>query len=107
MLTIEPSYYSWMMQGDFPLYTKRRLEVIYNRLNVKRQAERAAAKSAQTKPVETALKQADALPVKDFKNNNTPKNNYQQKPFKREDKVPVKPVDEDMLKLLTDKFKKG
>jgi len=29
---IEPSYYSWMMQGDFPLYTKRCLENIWNRM---------------------------------------------------------------------------
>ena len=28
VLKIEPSYYSWMMNGDFPLYTKRKLEVI-------------------------------------------------------------------------------
>ena len=27
---IEPSYYSWMMQGDFPLYTKRKLEKYTN-----------------------------------------------------------------------------
>ena len=33
---MEPSYFSWMMQGDFPLYTKRKLEEIYNRWNAKR-----------------------------------------------------------------------
>lgn len=27
----EPSYYSWMMNGDFPLYTKKCLEKIWNR----------------------------------------------------------------------------
>src|SRR5690606_22652926 len=27
----EPSYYAWMMNGDFPLYTKRCLERIWNR----------------------------------------------------------------------------
>src|SRR5471030_2673293 len=48
----EPSYYSWMMQGDFPLYTKRKLEEIYNRWNKKRNADRQAAKPAEAKPVE-------------------------------------------------------
>lgn len=32
----EPSYYSWMMQGDFPLYTKRKLKEIWTRWNVKK-----------------------------------------------------------------------
>ena len=40
VLKTEPSYYSWMMQGDFPLYTKRKLEEIHNRWNAKRIAER-------------------------------------------------------------------
>ena len=33
----EPSYYSWMQQGDFPLYTKRCLEKIWVRWNGKRE----------------------------------------------------------------------
>jgi DNA polymerase-3 subunit epsilon len=37
VLTAEPSYYSWMMQGDFPLYTKKKLEQIYKRLQTKKQ----------------------------------------------------------------------
>lgn len=32
----EPSYYSWMQQGDFPLYTKRCLEKIWVRWNEKK-----------------------------------------------------------------------
>src|SRR5690606_10682942 len=28
---IEPSYYAWMMKGDFPMYTKKCLERIWNR----------------------------------------------------------------------------
>src|SRR5690606_665888 len=36
----EPSYYSWMMQGDFPKYTKRCLEKIWLR---NRQAQKASA----------------------------------------------------------------
>src|ERR1700761_6474092 len=42
VFNVEPSYYSWMMQGDFPLYTKRKLEEIYTRWNGKRAAERPA-----------------------------------------------------------------
>jgi DNA polymerase-3 subunit epsilon len=104
VFNIEPSYYSWMMQGDFPLYTKRQLEAIYNRWNAKRQAERQA-RPAQPKPAVEATKNESPVipPKKDFKNNN----NYQQKPFKREDKEPAKPVNDDMLKQLADKFKKG
>jgi len=28
---VEPSYYAWMQNGDFPLYTKKCLEIIWNR----------------------------------------------------------------------------
>jgi DNA polymerase-3 subunit epsilon len=27
----EPSYYAWMMNGEFPLYTKRVLTAIYQK----------------------------------------------------------------------------
>jgi len=114
VMNIEPSYYSWIMQGDFPLYTKRKLEEIYNRWNTKRQADRVAARPAQPKPTEATPKSdappaapkkdvATTTPVKEFKRND----NYQQKPFKREDKEPAKPVNDDMLAALKDKFKKG
>ncbi|MBC8054666.1 MAG: ribonuclease H-like domain-containing protein [Sphingobacteriaceae bacterium] len=33
VFTAEPSYYAWMQQGDFPLYTKRCLEKIWVRWN--------------------------------------------------------------------------
>ncbi|WP_291401983.1 3'-5' exonuclease [Daejeonella sp.] len=33
----EPSYYNWMLNGDFPLYTKRCLEKIWNRMNAKKE----------------------------------------------------------------------
>lgn len=106
---IEPSYYAWMMQGDFPLYTKRKLEEIYNRWNSKRQAERQATRAAQIQqpgaaPAPQKEQQIPAAPKKEFNNN---RNNFQQKPFKRADQTPAKPVDDDMLKLLADKFKKG
>lgn len=98
---IEPSYYSWMMQGDFPLYTKRKLEEIYTRWNTKRQAERPA-KPAQPKPVEQAVKN-EGPKLAQQKPYNKP---YQNKPFVKKEE-PAAPVNEDMLKLLADKFKKG
>ena len=114
---IEPSYYSWMMQGDFPLYTKRKLEEIYNRVNAKKVAERQQNKPAQPQPIpQPPVKAAEAAPVenvvkKEFKkpefNRENRPNNVEHKPFKKKDDEPAKPVNEDMLKLLADKFKKG
>ncbi|MDP3470010.1 MAG: exonuclease domain-containing protein [Daejeonella sp.] len=53
----EPSYYNWMMNGDFPLFTKRCLEKIWNRFNAKkeqlktdRQNASAAQSSVQSSP---------------------------------------------------------
>ena len=99
VFNIEPSYYSWMMNGDFPLYTKRKLEEIYKRWNDKRQAERqqkpAQAKSEGVKPEipKPAQQKTYSKP-------------YENKPFKKKEESAV-PVNEDMLKLLADKFKKG
>ncbi|HEY4196171.1 MAG TPA: exonuclease domain-containing protein [Mucilaginibacter sp.] len=120
VFNLEPSYYSWMMQGDFPLYTKRKLEEIYSRWNAKRIAERQP-KPAQPKPVEkpAAVDQSKVVeggnkPVSQKPIENQPKkefhkpdnrNHQQNRPFKKDE--PAKPVNEDMLKALTDKFKKG
>lgn len=129
VFTQEPSYYSWMMQGDFPLYTKRKLEEIYNRWNAKRVSERHS-KPVQPKPVdiitrpsqpkitETVNKTAARQPVPDQhkpvsdqpkKEFHKPQQGYNQpnRPFKKDDNTPAKPVDDDMLKMLADKFKKG
>jgi DNA polymerase-3 subunit epsilon len=121
VFNMEPSYYSWMMQGDFPLYTKRKLEEIYSRWNTKRIAERQP-KPVQPKPVESQPKPeqpkvvdntekpatprpAENHPKKEF---HKPDQRYNQpnRPFKKDD-GPAKPVNEDMLKMLADKFKKG
>ncbi|OKS87031.1 3'-5' exonuclease [Mucilaginibacter polytrichastri] len=107
---VEPSYYSWMMQGDFPLYTKRKIETIYKRWNDARNA--ARLKPVQqpkpapvAKPAEgaaTAAKPAEQRPyTKPYQQNPN-----QQQPVRKKDE-PAKPVNEDMLKLLADKFKKG
>ena len=117
VFNIEPSYYSWMMQGDFPLYTKRKLEEIYSRWNAKRIAERQPKpvenqpKAEQTKPIEPASQPAAQKPVenqpkKEFHKPDNRNNQQQNRPFKK-DEGPAKPVNEDMLKMLADKFKKG
>ncbi len=71
VFTAEPSYYSWMQQGDFPLYTKRCLEKIWNRWMEKRNAPRP---------------QAQAAPVQRDR--------------------PAKPITDDMLDALKNKFGK-
>ncbi|XHR96604.1 hypothetical protein ACFJIV_08065 [Mucilaginibacter sp. UC70_90] len=108
VLNAEPSYYSWMMQGDFPLYTKRKLEEIYTRWNAKKAAERQANKAAQSKPADQQL----AAPKPEYqkkeytKPDHTKNQQYQNKPFKKKDE-PAQPVNDDMLAQLALKFKKG
>ena len=102
VFAVEPSYYSWMMQGDFPLYTKRKLEEIYARFTAKKNAEKQAAKPSQPKPVEQAQPQEIKRP--EFKKNDNPR--VDNKPFKKKEE-PAKPVDDDMLQQLAMKFKKG
>lgn len=115
VFNVEPSYYSWMLQGDFPLYTKRKLEEIYSRWSAKKTAERqprpAAPRPAQPKPqpAEGSKPEAGApqQPRKDFQRPQYPKNQpYNNKPYVKKDE-PAKPVDDDMLKALANKFKKG
>ncbi len=129
---IEPSYYAWMMQGDFPLYTKRRLEAIYKRWTAKKNA----AKPQQPKP-ETqhkpevqhkseVPKQEQAKPEQPKPDNQQPKpyfkpnrpENQQPKPQQRpqhkphhpqqprHDDKPAEPINDDMLAQLKLKFGK-
>lgn len=122
----EPSYFSWMMQGDFPLYTKRKLEEVYNRWNAKRAAERQQQRPVQPRPADNGVRpapprqvEAEARPAEQKPQISQPKKEFQ-KPdnrsyhqqqnrpqFKKQDDGPAKPVDDDMLSALRDKFKKG
>lgn len=72
----EPSYFAWMMNGDFPLYTKKVLEKIWNRYR------KNLAQYQAPNPTPAAV----SAPVK---------------------KQASKPVTEDMLQSLKDKFSKG
>lgn len=82
----EPSYYSWMMNGDFPLYTKNRLDKFWQQHRDKRNEARQ-----KSKPAEIQQK---------------PKPVQQQKPLEPQKEEEVSPANDDMLKMLANKFKK-
>ncbi|RZK35233.1 MAG: 3'-5' exonuclease [Pedobacter sp.] len=79
VLDVEPSYYAWMKQGDFPLYTKKKLDEIWVRWNKKKEEAKAAKQQSQAPKVE-------------------------QKPIKPQE--PAKPINNDMLEQLKMKFGK-
>lgn len=87
----EPSYYAWMQNGDFPLYTKKCLEKIWVRWNEKKVL---VKKTTETKiEVENTGRQV------------TPKKDIESRPvFKK--KEPVTPVTDSMLEELKKKFGK-
>jgi len=43
----EPSYYAWMKQGDFPLYTKKKLDEIWVRWSKKKDEQKQAKQQSQ------------------------------------------------------------
>ena len=79
VLDVEPSYYSWMKQGDFPLYTKKKLDEIWARWSKKKEDAKIAKQQSQAPKVE-------------------------QKPVKPPE--PAKPINNDMLEQLKMKFGK-
>ncbi|WP_343521910.1 exonuclease domain-containing protein [Pedobacter sp.] len=83
VFSVEPSYYAWMKNGDFPLYTKKKLDEEWAKFN---------AKKNESKVVRPQ--------------HNTPnKPQYQKKPQpKREE--PAQPINSDMLEQLKMKFGK-
>jgi DNA polymerase III subunit epsilon len=109
---VEPSYYSWMMNGDFPLYTKHKLKEIYERWIATKATRPVQPKPTQQRPAQPA-EGGDNAQKKSFQqkpfnkqpynNNNRPQ--QQQRPFKKDE--PAKPVNEDMLQALANKFKKS
>lgn len=105
----EPSYYAWMMQGDFPLYTKRKLEQIYKRYTAKKDQARPEQKPAAPKPTAETRSDHKTTPqaAQPEKKAYVPKPNPAFIPRKDRKDEPAKPIDNDMLKQLADKFKKG
>jgi len=63
----EPSYYNWMQNGDFPLYTKKCLEKIWNRMNAKKEQLRnerqAATTAARPEPVNQQKPKENNKPI--------------------------------------------
>jgi DNA polymerase-3 subunit epsilon len=84
VFSVEPSYYAWMKQGDFPLYTKKKLDEEWAKFNAKKNENKAARPQ-----------------------NNGPANKpqYQQKPQPKQEK-PAQPINTDMLEQLKMKFGK-
>ena len=112
---LEPSYYAWMMQGDFPLYTKRRLESIYKRWNAKKALNKPQAPKPenqqvnQPKPENTAQPKPEAKPVQPAAQQRPQQKPYQKSSYpqqpRRENK-PAEPINDDMLAQLKMKFGK-
>lgn len=46
----EPSYYAWMMQGDFPLFTKKKLEDVWKRWSKKKEEQKQASRTQKPQP---------------------------------------------------------
>jgi DNA polymerase-3 subunit epsilon len=106
----EPSYYAWMMQGDFPLYTKRKLEQVYKRYMAKREQPKTEQKPTPPKPapeVQPEAKKVTPQLTQLEKKAFSPKPNPAFVPRRDRQEDPAKPIDTDMLKQLADKFKKG
>lgn len=97
VFTAEPSYYAWMQQGDFPLYTKRCLEKIWIRWNNNK---KIVIKQHTEKTI--------TVEVKDQAQNNQQKPFSSQKDFQRHPKKEEKaePINADMLEQLKLKFGK-
>lgn len=81
----EPSYYAWMQNGDFPLYTKKVLENIWNKFK----QEKAEAKAKQAQPIHSAEEKKQV-----------------KKEFVKQAPKKDTPITTDMLKGLQDKFGK-
>jgi len=99
VFTIEPSYYSWMMQGDFPLYTKKCLDKVWQRFRSKQKEQRQTQKEPSvrdTPPTASSHPNRERRPDKD-KHHPHPQPGPKQKPG---------PITDDMLKNLQAKFGK-
>ncbi len=81
VFSVEPSYYAWMKNGDFPLYTKKKLDEEWAKFNAKKNENRAS------KPVAQSAKP------------------YTPKPQVKKEE-PAKPINTDMLEQLKMKFGK-
>lgn len=93
----EPSYFQWMMQGDFPLYTKQCLEVVWKRFKEKQREHKQQTGSKPTSPKQQQAPKGDAKPFSKGGHPSRKPQTPQGKP---------KPITDDMLKSLQNKFGK-
>ncbi|RZK43224.1 MAG: 3'-5' exonuclease [Pedobacter sp.] len=64
----EPSYYAWMKQGDFPLYTKKKLDEIWARWSKKKEvSKQAKQQQLPVKPISDRRPQVTRRPEKNDK----------------------------------------
>lgn len=68
VLDVEPSYYAWMKQGDFPLYTKKKLDEIWTRWSKKKEEAKQAKQQNQALKPETPRPQKTQEPAKPINN---------------------------------------
>jgi DNA polymerase-3 subunit epsilon len=100
---IEPSYYAWMQQGDFPLYTKKKLTEIWGRWNKKK--DQLKQVKQQQQPANKKQAQAVKQPFNPANKPNFSAGRPQQQAQPRKEK-PVVDVTVDMLEQLKMKFGK-
>lgn len=96
---MEPSYYAWMLQGDFPLFTKKKLTEIWDRCNKKKEQarlEKQQQNGGQPRPQTNQPSTQNAHPRPQ---------NYT-KPQNQQKSKPAADVTNDMLEQLKMKFGK-
>jgi len=84
----EPSYYAWMKQGDFPLYTKKKLDEEWAKFGQKKNDQKTASR-----PQNQQQRPQNAVGNKPHYN-------------KPKDTKPAQPINNDMLEQLKMKFGK-
>ena len=95
----EPSYYAWMKQGDFPLYTIKKLDEIWARWNKKKDELRQANRQQNQAP------KPENKP-KPQVNQSKPSGNQQKPHINQQKTKEAVAVTNDMLEQLKMKFGK-
>ncbi|MDF3078328.1 MAG: Exonuclease RNase and polymerase [Sphingobacteriaceae bacterium] len=101
----EPSYYAWMQQGDFPLYTKRCLEKIWVRWNEKKiivKQQRETITVIDRKSLEEVQKKGEAQAQREPSGQGQDNRSANQQQQKKKSE----PITNDMLEQLKLKFGK-
>lgn len=121
----EPSYYAWMMNGDFPLYTKNRLEKLWIKFKEQKQVAKPQNQKPEARhlhPFAQSPKPESSLPETKKTETRSTRQDTHPRPMPVTKKpetlkpAPQKPrpnnplpetLNNDMLQMLANKFKKG